>query len=748
MSELDSLSDSDWLDISSRTSDDNDSVSSHDGLSSRPLSRRSSVSFGSSHESEVEAWEGFVEESGDESALESGMCIVRPLTAGVSESTPAGTIPDISAHDPADDQRVKEALDQSIVGTLSASRTSTTGHSSHNSIRDLRLSFPDPLTSSRDQLNRSYQEVPDSETLSATNDADTTISLSDSGLSSSEHEPEGAAITSQGPHHEVTQQDNNNTNIGLDVILYGSSSPIKWSFVQDLIQKAANFSGNVVLSTLDPSAGPVQTLELRCEKDNSILTSITVHDCTNDNANSTDTLDLQDDVMRASLAIVYLPAATLPVLSLHNAYLPVLVPALPASADQAGSVLRHAAEDDWELLGVPVNRTIFLNSDKTPVMSTDALSRLESWKAFEVIRSVLDSPAQQIKATSDNNGHPTRAVTLFALVSIMMGVAFNTAFHSPVPVGPPGTVRVSGNTWGAFQGGQFNRSLAVPFAGTSTALATSSSKDFSLSVLSPGITSLSFSSPQVNSLSITSRINSLSVNNHPSSLSPVYTPTSLAVPGPSRLPIAASDAPRASSSKDVLVRPATVTSLSEVNSLLSATRTEKKRARPDFTTTNALSLRFSNSLSEAMDIGAKIFTNAARFENGVKDLVNSIQAQTQTVVTQSKGKARALGEEVISRNDRARGRAKELRKKGEELLSSASVQFFERTEIAKQRAKILKDTFKQTEAWKSYERVHADFTAKKKAMEQCAKDKPGWLVKRDSGGGWAGCMRSAPLPVH
>ncbi len=93
--------------------------------------------------------------------------------------------------------------------------------------------------------------------------------------------------------------------------------------------------------------------------------------------------------MRASLAIVYLPAATLPVLSFHNAYLPVLVPVVPTSTDQAGSVLRHAAEDDWELLGVPADKTIFLTSDKTPISNADALSHLEPRRAFEVIHHVL-----------------------------------------------------------------------------------------------------------------------------------------------------------------------------------------------------------------------------------------------------------------------------------------------------------------------------------------------------------------------
>ncbi|KAF9444821.1 hypothetical protein P691DRAFT_796021 [Macrolepiota fuliginosa MF-IS2] len=745
MSEFDSLSDSDWLDIASRASDDNDSISSHDGLSSRPLSRRSSISFGSSHESEVEAWEGLVDESGDESAVEPGMCIVRRSTARPTESLPTGTIPDIS-HDSSDDQRVKEALDQSMVGTLSTSRTSNAGSSTHNSIRDLRLSFPDPLTSSRDQLKQSYAEILESETASNTNDADTTISLTDSVLSSSEQEP--ALITnSQVPYHEATQQDNTITNMGLDIMLYGSSSPIKWSFVQDFIQKAANFSGNVVLSTLDPNAGPVQAVDLRCGKNDSILTSITVHDYTTDNAGAID----PDDIIRASLAIVYLPATTLPVLSLHTAYLPVLVPGGSGDTDDfAGSVLRHAAEDDWELLGVPANRTIVLSSNKTPVLDPGALSYIESWRVFEVVRDVLDNPFRQIKTVSDNS-HPIHAVTFFALVSIIVGFAFNTAFRSPVPV-PTGTVKLpSSNTWGTFSASQINRSIAVPVAGTSTALATSSLKDFSLSVLTPGVTSLSVNPPQVNSLSLTSRINSLLISTHPTSLSLVQSPTSLAVPGPSRQPAIISDGSQASSSKDVSIRGVTPTSLSEIHpepSILTATRTQKKRSRPEVLSPKEVSLRFVDGLSEAMDVGARIFNKAINRDNGAKDiieamdeLVNVIQTQTQNVVSQGKGKARALGEEVIARNDRARGHAKELRKKGEDFLSSAeefwastSLHFFERTENARQRAKGMKEGF-QTGARKSYDKVvHADW------------DKPSWMG-RDA---WApfGTHQVNPPPLR
>ena len=68
LSEADSLSDSDWLDISSsKESDDNDSVSSkasdHDEVDYGPRSRRSSTSLGSSRDGDVEAWEGFAEDA-------------------------------------------------------------------------------------------------------------------------------------------------------------------------------------------------------------------------------------------------------------------------------------------------------------------------------------------------------------------------------------------------------------------------------------------------------------------------------------------------------------------------------------------------------------------------------------------------------------------------------------------------------------------------------------------------------------
>jgi hypothetical protein len=61
-----------------------------------------------------------------------------------------------------EDQKVKEALDQSMVSTLSTSRSGSFGRSSMTSPRprkDIRLSFPDPIASTTDDIRRSYEEL-------------------------------------------------------------------------------------------------------------------------------------------------------------------------------------------------------------------------------------------------------------------------------------------------------------------------------------------------------------------------------------------------------------------------------------------------------------------------------------------------------------------------------------------------------------------------------------------------------------
>ncbi|KAF8206455.1 hypothetical protein K438DRAFT_1963494 [Mycena galopus ATCC 62051] len=167
MSELDSLSDSEWLEISSNQSD-NDSLSDSSrssDLPSEPPSRRSSISIGSSVDGHIDAWEGFADDSPDEPVPDAD-----PVVPAFATAEQAGSqhMPDAVL----EEQFVNAALEQSLVGTLSASRSSSLGVPStvHSSLRDLRLSFPDPITSSRDELNRSYEAVSSSDAHCITDD--------------------------------------------------------------------------------------------------------------------------------------------------------------------------------------------------------------------------------------------------------------------------------------------------------------------------------------------------------------------------------------------------------------------------------------------------------------------------------------------------------------------------------------------------------------------------------------------------
>jgi hypothetical protein len=260
MSELDSLSDSDWLDISStRESDDNDSIISADSdhkIGVIPLSRRSSMSVGSSRDDDVEAWEGFIDDSSDEGARNLEVPATSD-TADQDDHDAADPIvsPTVPAHpEIVEEQRVKEALDQSLVSTLSASRSNS--GSTHNSLRDLRLSFPDPLTSSRDELHRSYNNISPSETHSSGSDLATDVvydEFPDSEDVTAEilldplsNQDRGSfANTPEISHQDLLVSPGGN-QAEFEIVLYGSPSPVKWTFVEELVRKLVSVSSRTV----------------------------------------------------------------------------------------------------------------------------------------------------------------------------------------------------------------------------------------------------------------------------------------------------------------------------------------------------------------------------------------------------------------------------------------------------------------------------------------------------------------------
>lgn len=264
-----------------------------------PHSRRSSISIASSMNSEVEAWEGFVSENGDQVPDAHPEAVIgmyhAPLHSALeAESIAVGVIPDVNEHSAAapevddEDRRVKDALDQSFIGTLSASRSSTTSShfsSTHTSIHDLRLSFPDPLTSSHDELNASYQAVSSTDTSAPSTDDDAHELATASMISSSLSEDPGMTTTTPEVRHHGDQRLLDFTEKSqLEIVLYGASSDIKWHFIQELVQKAAANSGHILGNPLQ-SGVEVQTIRLYKDSNafqTPFFSAVTVHDRTGD----------------------------------------------------------------------------------------------------------------------------------------------------------------------------------------------------------------------------------------------------------------------------------------------------------------------------------------------------------------------------------------------------------------------------------------------------------------------------------
>jgi hypothetical protein len=121
------------------------------------------------------------------------------------------------------------------------------------------------------------------------------------------------------------------------------------------------------------------------------------------------------------LAIVYLPTSELPALSLHDAFLPVLVPSSP-KLECDNSVLRQAAEDDWDLLGIPAISTLQLEGDTSSVIDSGNMARVKPLRVYELLSNIGDEPkkckpphkplTEKIKSVN--------AVTLYVSASLVL----------------------------------------------------------------------------------------------------------------------------------------------------------------------------------------------------------------------------------------------------------------------------------------------------------------------------------------
>ncbi|KAG6873945.1 hypothetical protein C0995_008984 [Termitomyces sp. Mi166 len=694
MSEVDSLSDSDWLDIASnRESDDNDSVISGDSCSEdlglTPVSRRSSISIGSSRDGDIDAWEGFVEGAGDEEpqSIEPATAML-PLTAVmvVSAMMTASEATMGAIHDPVEEQRVNEALDQSMISTLSASRSSTA--SAHGSIRDLRLSFPDPLTSSQNELNRSYEDVPQSKaTLDTdvpadeTNDIDhSAVAIDPFGL----YFEEDACPIISAP--AVTEQALDEDKALFEVVLYGSPSSIKWSFVSALMEKAGLVSGHTLVELVPSVDQLTRFLQLRPKVDDPFLNDTHVIPVYDRTENVKDVSSSRVLVKRPSLAIVYLPSTLrMPIAPDHTLYLPVFVP----SPLMGSNVSKDMAKRDWDALSIPNNKVVHVNMDtEYPIFNSSNVQDIQDVRAHRLLQRLLSvAKKRPVKVLSDHIS-PAQAVTLFALMSLIVGFAMNTALRkstTPTPTTTTTSAPVS-TFWGIFGPDVNHTSVPATTARASTPMM-ATHKELSLSIFNPGTTSLSITSN--------------------SQLTKASSPVTPAVVASHYKPSSWTD--KVKSAKDLIVRPVTQLSAEAGPSTTVATQTIATSRSASKTAPMGLNVE---SLSQTLDERVARIRNEYRVDELIEsldDLARAIRRQTLHRVDKGKGKAKEIKDQVQYRHERARGRAKELKKKGEEIIYLAGTEFVERTNMAKKRARDITTHLANTEPWRTYQKARADW---------------------------------------
>ncbi|KAJ7650299.1 hypothetical protein FB45DRAFT_887512 [Roridomyces roridus] len=650
------LSDYEWLEHS-----DNDSLDSRDSdrdgpPSLPPSSRRSSISLGSSVDGEIDAWEGLVEDEPQDAAADFGL----GTTVDVDEQTSDG-----EGHASSEEQLVTAALEQSLVGTLSASRTSSLGHSTvHNSLRDLRLSFPDPLTSSRDELNRSYETVssPDEHcitvdgpnspmTTAGSGDIDPVSQSEDQVPFTDEVKPEASSEPDALAISCVQHCDDHQIN-GFDVVLYPSTAESR-DFAQWLLSVLAT-------GQAEPASSPNFTLLAG-------KTSFNVP-----SAQSS----------RPSLAIVNLRYA--PRLAKHTLYLPVV---FPTTAVDSKIHLELAAKN-WDRFH-SLTRTVRVNAHSECSVHLDGPEMRKQVDPDYVQRQFQPLLTARVLSPKKATLGPVHAVTFVALFSLLVGFAVNTTFRtpslSPTNVALHPTETTPSSFWNMFSPVQ--NSSVVPISVTpagTKAIMPSTLKDFALAVFNPPITT-----PPV-------PVASISVTPAPSSGS---------FPSDDPKPMAWSD--KIKSSTDVIVRPPT--SLSNPGPA-SAPPTHTPSVSGtvitipvDDSAVTSLSLKLSDSLAQVTEAAMKaleeiVAQDFRELKNALDALMRAISYQTGMIVKESKSPVAASPRTGQGQSARAEadGRAT--------------------------RAQSLKKSLLSTSLWRTYAEAHGEWSGRLAAKKAKRRD--------------------------
>ncbi|KAI1796831.1 hypothetical protein LXA43DRAFT_984708 [Ganoderma leucocontextum] len=725
LSEAESLSDSDWLDISSRASEDNDSLDDSDceDLASdyRPPSRRSLASFGSSPEGEIQGWEGIIEDSSDEAPLtaspdgpEEDAATHDPIlhlsqqslsfrAAALSEAAVARS----TAHDdPEEDRKVKDGLDQSMVSTLSASRSNSLNASIQTSIvhsRDLRLSFPDPLSSSSP---RTHPLSPSYEDISIDTGADIAPSEQETQTQDStdvEAAPTAAPVSTTTPPADgpVDASDHmelhSSATVDFSIILYGASSEAKHRVAQRILEKlmAATECGFSSLPQIDVPQNIRALITAGRSAQSHCIISI-VDRTENVLSNSGKWPSALVLAERPSLAIVFLPSANVTVPD-HTLYLPVLHQDEVEEEDDIDTFTPVDrlldAEHQWDTLRVAKGRLVsraFTSSGST-VVEEEEIERASPAKVRRALQPLL--PWTNQWSSYHLASRPRHAITLFAILSIVLGYLVNGS----LPL--PGLRRASATVGMVARPAPTpvaNASLPTPAASPSNVgLIASSLKELALAAVSPyAVASTSSVATKSSPSTTASLIKDAGHTGAPSECAcgcglitwpEMFKPTTDLVLRPTPPTPALSNQASSKGPALAIVAPPPMSGKGKARAI-----------DTDDESLYALSTRLAGALSEYLDLDvstvlAQKRNDAQEILDALDELARTIHEQTGSVWEQSKSTVEAAREGLLARHERAKTRAKELRAVGGRLFESVSAEVRGRVSMAKENARMLRE---------------------------------------------------------
>lgn len=410
--------DSEWTQV---TEDDSD-FPPLSGESDRPLSRADTAEDSLNGD----LWEGITD--GDDSRTDDVQSLDdsehENATHIAAEASSAHSLSASVATHRSDEEIENDALNSSVMGTLTASRSRSVASSLHASLTEsqsrLRLSFPDPLTS-RDNLD----------TIATASDAepspiDTSAVLCDSPeviKSSSSFETvesPSLMVPSAAARIEVDHVgDINEKEIVLDIVLYGSTSPKKWAIACDMMRLALDCDDRPLLvkdddgpacyyhlcaSDRSPIAGAFDTQSLFVRVlDRTASCSGKVSRSIPSGAadNCTQNLQSYKGLNVPSLAIILLPSTLPSELPNHTFYLPLINPpsmdfsssaSMPRSLSTfSEQIVADSAYYAWNRLEIRSNRVIHIDDERLDeIHDVSVIDRISRETMVRALRPVFE----------------------------------------------------------------------------------------------------------------------------------------------------------------------------------------------------------------------------------------------------------------------------------------------------------------------------------------------------------------------